>query len=144
MCGPVVPTVVQIEPVRDCTEPLSEATTQPNELEPPTQQSPTTDVLEVRNSSDTLVIDLNPDSDNSEPVTVAEEEERYMLPPRSNRGISPRRYSPEHQSRASRYPVANLVRGSMTNEARAFVAFMTALYTEGIPKGVQEIGRAHV
>ena len=56
-----------------------------------------------------------------------------MLPPRRNRGVPPRRYSSEHQPRASRYPVANLVRGSMTNEAKAF---MTALYTEEILRNV--------
>ena len=74
-----MPTVVPKEPVRDPTELPPEATTQSNEPEPHTQQSPTTDVLEVRNSPDPLLIELNPNSDDSGSVTVTEEEERYVL-----------------------------------------------------------------
>ena len=70
--------------------------------------------------------DGNPSSDNPIPQRTAEEEE-HVLPPRRNRGVPPKRYSLECESRASRYPVANLVRGSMLKEARAF---MTDLYTK--------------
>ena len=58
-----------------------------------------------------------------------------MLLPRRNRGVPPKRYSPERESRTTRYPVAHLVRGSVSDEARAF---MTALDTEEIPRGVQQ------
>ncbi|KAJ0589562.1 putative RNA-directed DNA polymerase [Helianthus annuus] len=52
---------------------------------------------------------------------------RYSLPPRSNRGVPPKRYSPERETRNSRYPVANMVNGNLSNSGKAFVA---SLYTE--------------
>ncbi|VFQ73154.1 unnamed protein product [Cuscuta campestris] len=39
---------------------------------------------------------------------------RYVLPPRKNRGIPPVRYELEYIPRNSRYPVADLVRGSVS------------------------------
>ena len=55
---------------------------------------------------------------------------RYILPRRSNRGVPPNRYSPEHLPRSSRYPVGNLVRGSVSEAGRVFA---TILYDEEIP-----------
>ncbi|KAJ0876890.1 putative RNA-directed DNA polymerase [Helianthus annuus] len=60
---------------------------------------------------------------------------RYSLPPRSNRGVPPKRYSPERETRNSRYPVANMVNGNLSNSAKAFVA---SLYTEQISNSVKE------
>ena len=58
-----------------------------------------------------------------------------MLPPRRNRGVPSKRYSPKHEPRAFRYPVGNLVKGSLSEEAKAFT---TTLYTEEIPRSVQQ------
>ncbi|KAK9053426.1 hypothetical protein SSX86_030060 [Deinandra increscens subsp. villosa] len=61
--------------------------------------------------------------------------ESYVLPPRSNRGVPPNRYTPEKQSRSSRYPMANIAMGNLTKEAKAFES---ALYAEQIPKNVEQ------
>ncbi|KAJ0617795.1 putative RNA-directed DNA polymerase [Helianthus annuus] len=66
---------------------------------------------------------------------AAETTGRYSLPPRANRGVPPKRYSPEKETRNSRYPVANMVNGNLSNNAKAFVA---SLYTEQIPNSVKE------
>ena len=60
---------------------------------------------------------------------------RYIMPPRSNRGIPPKRYSPERISRRSRYSVANLAKANLTETARAFTA---ALYEEEEIPGTAE------
>ncbi|XP_035838498.1 uncharacterized protein LOC110908724 isoform X1 [Helianthus annuus] len=59
----------------------------------------------------------------------------YVLPPRTNRGVPPKRYSPERETRNSRYPTANMVDGNLSNSAKAFV---TSLYSEQIPSSVKE------
>nr|GLL29705.1 putative ribonuclease H-like domain-containing protein [Ipomoea trifida] len=56
--------------------------------------------------------------------------ERYVLPPRANRGIPPKRYSPERETRGSKYPVTNIAKGNLSEEARAFVS---SLYSEETP-----------
>ena len=92
------------------------------------------DVSEVRNPSDALEISIISNINGSnEPETS--EGEGYVLPLRSTKGIPPRRYSPEHTSRASRFPMGNLVRGSLSKKAKVFT---TTLYTKKIPKNVQE------
>ena len=58
-----------------------------------------------------------------------------MLSQRKNRGVPLKRYSPEREPRASRYPVANLARGRGSEKARAYAL---ALYTEEIPRGEQQ------
>ena len=58
-----------------------------------------------------------------------------MLPPRRNWGVPPRRYSPERVLRVLRYPMRNIVSGSLSKEVRAFT---TTLYTEEIPRNVQD------
>ncbi|GJW19679.1 retrovirus-related pol polyprotein from transposon TNT 1-94 [Tanacetum coccineum] len=45
---------------------------------------------------------------------------RYVLPPRENQGVPPKRYSPEKVSRRSRYPIANIAKGNLSEEAKAF------------------------
>lgn len=60
--------------------------------------------------------------------------ERYKLPPRENQGRSPKIYNLERELGKSRYPVANVVRGRLSNEARAFTMYV---YTEEIPSTVK-------
>nr|GEV84316.1 putative copia-type protein [Tanacetum cinerariifolium] len=48
--------------------------------------------------------------------------EKYVLPARSNRGIPPKRYTPEKTSRSSKYLIANIARGNLSKEAKALFA----------------------
>ena len=136
LCGPVLPggpDVVLTESVCNTTEPSPEAMMQPDEPEPPIQETPTSEVLEVRNPLGELSIENTNDSNRTDPApeTTPEEVERYVLPPRRNRGVPPKRYSPEREPRTSRYPVANLARERGSEEERAYAL---ALYTEEIPR----------
>ena len=63
------------------------------------------------------------------------EQARYVLPPRSNRGVPPKRYSPEKEARSSRYPMANMAAGNLSPEAQAFA---TSLCSEEIPTTVEQ------
>ena len=65
-------------------------------------------------------------------------QERYLLSHRSTRGIPPKRYEPEYKPQRSRYPVANVVKGSMSCEAKAFTAVVDS---EIIPRTVEEAQR---
>nr|GMD92080.1 putative ribonuclease H-like domain-containing protein [Ipomoea batatas] len=60
--------------------------------------------------------------------------ERYVLPPRANRGIPPKWYSPEKETRGSKYPVTNIAKGNLSKEARDFVS---SLYSEETPATVK-------
>ncbi|KAM0012209.1 putative RNA-directed DNA polymerase [Helianthus debilis subsp. tardiflorus] len=60
---------------------------------------------------------------------------RYVLTPRVNIGVPPKRYSPEKQSGSSRYPMANIAKGNLSEEAKAFTS---SLYDEQIPNSVQQ------
>src|SRR3989442_15085258 len=78
------------------------------------------------------------DSSAPNPAGLEEEieaQEKYTLPPRSNRGIPPKRYEPDYEPRKTKYPVANLVRGSISTKRKTF---NTALYSTSIPKTVEE------
>ena len=44
----------------------------------------------------------------------------YILPSRMNRGVPPKRYTPERINRKARYSVVNLVKGHLTKMAQAF------------------------
>ncbi|CAA0818853.1 cysteine-rich RLK (RECEPTOR-like protein kinase) 8 [Striga hermonthica] len=61
--------------------------------------------------------------------------ERYVLPPRHNRGVPAKRYEPEHVPKTTKYPVANYVRGSETTMAQAF---SLAICSVEIPRNVEE------
>ncbi|XP_071718218.1 uncharacterized protein [Rutidosis leptorrhynchoides] len=61
--------------------------------------------------------------------------EQYVLPPRVNRGIPPKRYSPERGNPKSRYPMANIAKGNISHEAKQFTS---AIYSEKIPNTVEE------
>ncbi|KAJ0480224.1 putative RNA-directed DNA polymerase [Helianthus annuus] len=69
--------------------------------------------------------------------TVQEEptQERYELPPRTNRGVPPKRYSPEKETRSSRYPMENISKGNLSREAKAFAS---SLYNEQLPSSVEQ------
>ncbi|XP_076911843.1 uncharacterized protein LOC143569943 [Bidens hawaiensis] len=59
-------------------------------------------------------------------ATIEEETtERYVLPPRVNRGIPPKRYS----------PIANIAEGNLSKEAQAF---NSSLYAEQIPTSLEQ------
>lgn len=60
---------------------------------------------------------------------------RYELPPRTNRGVPPKRYSPEKEARRSRYPMANIAKGNISPEVQNFT---TSLYSEEIPTSIEQ------
>ncbi|KAM0050764.1 putative RNA-directed DNA polymerase [Helianthus debilis subsp. tardiflorus] len=68
-------------------------------------------------------------------LTQEETSERYVLPPRANRGVPPKRYSPEKESRGSRYPMVNIAKGNLSEEAKAFSA---SIYSNEIPANVEQ------
>ncbi|KAM0001536.1 putative RNA-directed DNA polymerase [Helianthus debilis subsp. tardiflorus] len=73
-------------------------------------------------------------TEHVEPVAT-ETTGRYALPPRANRGVPPKRYSPEKEARSSKYPMANVAKGNLSQEAKAFVA---SLYSEATPTTVEQ------
>ena len=56
---------------------------------------------------------------------------RYDFPPRSTRGIPPRRYDPEFESQRSRYPINQENQEHLSQMA---VAFNASLYSGNLPK----------
>ena len=60
---------------------------------------------------------------------------KYELPPRSTRGVPPRRYDPEFESQKSRYPISRRDNEQVSQTA---IAFNTALYSSFIPKNTKE------
>nr|GFA98639.1 putative ribonuclease H-like domain-containing protein [Tanacetum cinerariifolium] len=61
--------------------------------------------------------------------------EGYVLPPRSNRGVPPKRYSPEKESRRCKYPVANIAEGNLSKGAKAFIS---SLYSNEVPTTIEQ------
>ncbi|KAJ0466424.1 putative RNA-directed DNA polymerase [Helianthus annuus] len=100
-----------------------------SEAQSATEETPSDPIPEVITVDDNpdFVLPSNHDNEVTEPT---EEVASYVLPPRSNRGIPPKRYTPEKESRSSRYPVANIARGNLSQEAKSFMA---TLYNEEIP-----------
>ncbi|KAK1419961.1 hypothetical protein QVD17_29426 [Tagetes erecta] len=87
-------------------------------------------------------IDISTNLEISKEQTVQEKQdepiqttEKYVLPPRANRGIPPKRYSPEKHTGSSRYPVASIAEGNLSKEAKAF---SSSLYEEQIPNSVEQ------
>ncbi|KAJ9559500.1 hypothetical protein OSB04_004660 [Centaurea solstitialis] len=62
--------------------------------------------------------------------TIETPSEGYIQP-----GVPPKRYSPEKESRGSRYPVANMVKGNLSKGAKAFVS---SLYSSEIPATAEQ------
>ena len=149
--------VVSTEPVDEVTgptmepEPISENMEQQLDMDVST---PELSSLLSENSESTEVSITQNENSNvelSDPLlsTVSVEptdqgvqpQEKYMLPPRSTRGVPPKRYEPEYQPRRSRYPVANVDRGSLSQMAKAFNA---VLYSEKIPRTLEEAQESQV
>ncbi|GJW51622.1 retrovirus-related pol polyprotein from transposon TNT 1-94 [Tanacetum coccineum] len=87
------------------------------------------------NISATKDIVLNLISEEHEEPTLLEVPEKYVLPTRSNRGIPPKRYTPEETSRSSKYLIANIARGNLSKEAKALFA---SLYSKEAPSNVEQ------
>ena len=81
--------------------------------------------------------DVTLESINDEPNVEQSIElsNRYILPPRSTRGIPPRRYDLEYESKRSRYPVDQSNNESLADIA---LAFNTSLYSNKLPRNVEE------
>ncbi|GKC10464.1 putative RNA-directed DNA polymerase [Tanacetum coccineum] len=60
---------------------------------------------------------------------------RYALLPRANRGVPPKRYSLEKVSRGSRYPIANIAKRKLSEEAKAF---SLSVYSDEIPANTEQ------
>nr|GFC15090.1 ribonuclease H-like domain-containing protein [Tanacetum cinerariifolium] len=86
------------------------SSSQPNNLDNPQPEN-----LDENNANDT--------QDSTSEILQEHEEEvprKYVLPPRSNRGVPPKRYSPEKTTRGAKYPMANIGEGNLSNNAKAF------------------------
>nr|GFC35496.1 putative ribonuclease H-like domain-containing protein [Tanacetum cinerariifolium] len=59
----------------------------------------------------------------------------YVLSPRSNWGVPPKRYSPEKESRRCKYPVANIAEGNLSKGAKAFIS---SLYSNEVPTTIEQ------
>ena len=71
---------------------------------------------------------------NSENVEHVYIPNRYELPPKSTRGIPPKRYDPEFEAQRSTYPVS---KESNKNLSHSAMAFNIALHSNDVPKNVQ-------
>ncbi|GKB37468.1 putative ribonuclease H-like domain-containing protein, partial [Tanacetum coccineum] len=76
--------------------------------------------------------------EHEEPTPI-EVPENYSLLARSNRGIPPKRYTTEKASRSSKYPIANIARGNISKEAKAFFA---SLYLKKTPSNVEQASKS--
>ncbi|XP_071708496.1 uncharacterized protein [Rutidosis leptorrhynchoides] len=86
---------------------------------------------EVQKEQNSQTQDISLDNNS----TSAETTERYVLPQRSNRGVPSKRYSPEKEVQRSRYPIAYIAHGNLSNEAHKF---NYPLYFEEIPATVDQ------
>nr|GFC33125.1 ribonuclease H-like domain-containing protein [Tanacetum cinerariifolium] len=59
---------------------------------------------------------------------------KYVIPPRSNKGVPPKRYSLEKTTRGAKYPMANIAEGNLSNNAKAFAV---RLCLEEIPSSFE-------
>nr|GEW07158.1 ribonuclease H-like domain-containing protein [Tanacetum cinerariifolium] len=107
-------------------------------------------ISEVSNSQPSDSLDEIPENihetvgvqEHEEPTLTKVEEptltkvlKKYILSARLNRGIPPKRHTPEKTSRSSKYPIANIARGNLSKEAKAFFA---GLYSEEAPSNVEQ------
>ncbi|KAK9073432.1 hypothetical protein SSX86_007756 [Deinandra increscens subsp. villosa] len=118
-------------------EPINSATTSDN--------TPSNLISKVSNSSNTS--NEHATISNHENLEITEKEigespsrhkeavERYVLPPRINRGIPPKWFVLEKETRNSRYPIANIANGNLSKEAKAF---LTSLYADEIPRTIEQ------
>ncbi|XP_057781185.1 uncharacterized protein LOC130999616 [Salvia miltiorrhiza] len=97
------------------------------------------DILESSKSFRTHVQTANVVEEEEQEVqeehTMGADNERYVLPPRSTRGIPPKRYSPEKFGKNSRYSIGGIAKGNLSKTA---AAYEVALYDEEIPKNAEQ------
>ena len=122
------------------TNELSQSTSQTTEFNGVTQPSTPSSNPEVNDSeTNTVLLEItNTDRiiKDGETNSRNENNKQYELPHRITRGIPPKRYSPDWKGRKTKYSVANIAQGHLTEMARAFEA---ALYEEEeIPQTFQE------
>ena len=90
----------------------------------------------TESTNETLTNDmLLTNDDMLNDVPNVEISNRYELPPRSTRGLPPRRYEPEFEAQRSRYRV-----NKENNQAlsQTTVAFKTSLYSNTVPNNVED------
>ena len=135
------------EQVRGSTEPILD-NVQSIELSPEQLVSPTGDSVSVSISQTPSTADKSNDvavtvgasleRDSGGVTDLSGEEEaptRYVLPPRSTRGIPPKRYEPDYVPRGSKYPVANLAKGRLSEAAGTYTLMVDS---ETVPRTVKE------
>ena len=126
--------VTEIGPTEDAscstTEPSTESHVQPHESGDTAQPLSSPVIPEVSNT-DNSIPTLDTEDNRQETETPSESPEcsgrPFELPMGSTRGVPPRNYSPDWRGPKTRYSVANLMQGQLTEMARAFE---TALYEE--------------
>ncbi|KAJ0846072.1 putative RNA-directed DNA polymerase [Helianthus annuus] len=117
----------------------------PPNLASEVSNSRTQEYVDFPNVDSSNISDSSTDAENHEHVEIPNhtagqessevEQTGYVLPPRSNKGVPPKRYSPEKEARSSRYPLANVAMGNLSPEAKAFT---TSLCSEEIPTTVEQ------
>nr|GEU33583.1 putative ribonuclease H-like domain-containing protein [Tanacetum cinerariifolium] len=110
-------------PVPDMISEVSSS--QPNNLD-----NPQPDNLDENNAD-------NIQDSTSEILQEHKEEvsRKYVLPPRSNIGVPPKRYSPEKTTGGAKYLMANIAEGNLSNNAKAFAV---SLCSEEIPSSFEQ------
>ena len=147
---PEVSDLVPTEQVGGATRSASENVEGSNIEQQPVMLSPPSENPEVPEVSITQDESIENDVEFSNPIVSVSTESlsllaesvvqpTYILPQRSTRGVPPKMYSPEHKSGSFRYPMANLVKGSLSRIAEAF---NTAIYSVKIPGSVEEALRS--
>nr|GEX32590.1 ribonuclease H-like domain-containing protein [Tanacetum cinerariifolium] len=117
-----------------------------------TPKHPVPDMISEVSSSQTNNLDNSPlpqpdnlDENNADDIQdstseILQEHEvevprKYVLSPRSNRGVPPKRYSPEKTTRGAKYPMANIAEGNLSNNAKAFAV---RICSEEIPSSFEQ------
>ncbi|XP_071687777.1 uncharacterized protein [Rutidosis leptorrhynchoides] len=124
------------EKVTHATEPQSTPSFSTNDLP---HEEVSTESLETnttnRENEDVSVQESATESEEHVEQPTEQTQQQYNLPPIVNRGIPPKRFSPEREPRRSRYPMADIAKGNLSTEAKQFTS---ALYSEEIPTSVEQ------
>ncbi|XP_071686825.1 uncharacterized protein [Rutidosis leptorrhynchoides] len=129
--NPEPPQTQEPEPTQN-PEPIQTPTPNPEptpDHEPTETISPNHEITETSSNNEPQPHEEQNDT-NSDETT-----QRYVLPQRINRGVPPKRYSPEKEAQRSRYPMANIAQGNLSKEAQKF---NSAIYSENIPTSVEQ------
>jgi hypothetical protein len=129
---PVVTNMGPKEKVSDTTDVVSDHIVSPLQCNlPPSDEHPSSPEV---CSEPEPIHDIDDVDDSIVPAPVSESN-KYELPPRSTRGIPPRRYDPDFEAQRSGYPVN---RESNQVLSQSALAFNTSLYSNDIPRNVEE------